>query len=106
MQNGDFRHLTVSISNTTADILAAVTGRRIRLIAAFLQVDNANTTVTLLSASTSLGAAIVATGDGFVLPANRYGWVQTASGEALRLTASGGNVKGFVVVQVLAAGDS
>lgn len=101
MLNGDYRYLAIAQSATTADLAAAVAGRRLRLVSLFLQVDTANATLTFLSGGTTIGSCVVNSGDGFVLPGNGAGWLQTAAGESLRLTVSAGAVKGFCTVQVL-----
>lgn len=100
----DVRRIAVSAS-TSGDntILAAVTGKRIRLIAAALTVAGAVNAKWQSSTAGDLSGVYVlsASGDGIVLPYNPAGWVETVAGEALELNLSGAvAVTGHVTVMV------
>ena len=83
-------------------VIAAVTGRSIRIVAAAIITTLANE-VKFLSASTAISATWpLGANGGLVLPYNDHGWVQTAEGEALNInlsvaTATGVHVEYIVV---------
>lgn len=93
-------------AGATTELVAAVTGKRIRVIAV---VANANVagTVTFKSATTAISGdfSLAATG-GFVLPpvpeesARYYGWMDTAAGEALNVTTVTCTLDGVLVYSV------
>lgn len=76
---------------TSGELVAAVTGKKIRVIALYATVA-ADTTVTLKSASTTTGtftttgAMTWKAGGGMVLPRDPDGHVETTSGEGLNVT--------------------
>lgn len=76
---------------TSGELVAAVTGKKIRVIALYATVA-ADTTVTLKSASTTTGtftttgAMTWKAGGGMVLPRDPDGHIETTSGEALNVT--------------------
>jgi len=83
-------------------VIAAVTGRSIRIVAAAIITTLANE-VKFLSAATAISATWpLGANGGLVLPYNDHGWVQTAAGEALNInlsvaTATGVHVEYIVV---------
>ena len=91
----------------TVEIVAAVTGSRIRILAAVFAGVGSSTGVILQSklagvAATDLTGSIRgATNVSIVLPYNPAGWVQTASGEAFDVTAVVGSVDGLVVYELV-----
>ncbi|HUU31023.1 MAG TPA: hypothetical protein VMY69_02880 [Phycisphaerae bacterium] len=88
------------------EIVAAVAGKRIRVVALMINANVAGT-VTLESATTAISGDInlAATG-GFVLPpvpeesARFYGWMDTAAGEALNATTVTCTIDGVLVFAV------
>lgn len=85
--------LNAAISLTaTGNIVAAVSGKRIRVLALHVQRDETDAdTVTVAchdgaSTTTNLSGALPKS---FVLPFNPEGWFDTLVGEALRLVLSG-----------------
>lgn len=76
---------------TSGELVAAVTGKKIRVIALYATVA-ADTTVTLKSATTTTGvftttgAMTIKAGGGMVLPRDPDGHVETTSGEGLNVT--------------------
>lgn len=70
-------------------LIAAVPGRRIRVISASVVAAGA-VAVKFLTGSTDLSSLkSLAANGGFVLPFNEHGWYETAVGEALNLNLSG-----------------
>jgi hypothetical protein len=65
----------------SADLIAAVTGKKIRVLA--LAANYASSTTLKLQSGGSTGLTGAMTGTSFVWPWNPAGWVQTASGEKL-----------------------
>lgn len=98
----DIRRIAVGES-TSGDktILAAQTGKKIRVVAVFLKVEGA-VTLQFKSGSTNMGGAIPwDADDAYVEPFNPAGWMETASGEALLLNLSASvDVNGHVVCLV------
>ena len=98
-----FASIDQSSAGTTS-IVAAVTGYRIRILAAVLTGVGSNITVTLQSASTQLtGELDGANTVGLVLPFNPAGWVQTEAGEAFQITSTNGAIHGCIVYDEVAA---
>lgn len=76
-------------------LVAAVAGKRIRVISLFLIGAGAVTTKFQSAATDLTGAMSNAANGGFVLPENKSGWFQTNVGEALNLNLGGAvNVAG------------
>ena len=90
-------------SATTTEIVAAVPGSRIRILAAVFTGVRSSITVTLKSASTQLtGEMDGANTVGLVLPYNPAGWVQTEAGEAFQITSTNGAINGCIVYEEVA----
>ena len=88
----------------TTSIVAAVTGYRIRILAAVFTGVGSGITVTLKSASTQLtGEMDGANAVGLVFPFNPAGWVQTEAGEAFQITSTNGAINGCIVYEEVAA---
>jgi|AGTN01.1.fsa_nt_gi hypothetical protein len=89
--------------STAADhaVLAGITGKRIRLVAAFLKCEG-SVSLTFKSGSTAISGVMPwADDDAFVLPECEAGWHETGVGEALNLTLSAAvAVNGTIVVMV------
>lgn len=80
----------------SGDLVAAVPGKRIRVLALFVCLATANTIKLQSGGSTDLTGAM--TGTQFNLGYNPHGWVQTAAGEKLNLVeGSGVQASGTVV---------
>jgi hypothetical protein len=70
------------------EIVAAVSGKVIRVLAASAVTTLANS-VSFLTAAVAISAASpLAANGGFVLPHNPYGWFNTVAGEALNVNLS------------------
>ena len=88
----------------TTSIVAAVTGYRIRILAAVFTGVGSSITVALKSASTQLTGEIAgATALNVILPYNPAGWVQTEAGEAFQITSTNGAINGCIVYDEVAA---
>lgn len=100
----DIKYASFSGTGTTS-IVSAVTGKRI-VVVSFLVTGTESGTITFKSASTALTGAMnlgIAGGmsgndtiSPLVGPYNPDGHFQTASGEALQVTASAGTAAGYV----------
>lgn len=91
--------ITTSASGATA-IVAAVTGKKIRVIA-YSVVANAAVNVKWQSGTTDVtGLKYLAANGGIVQGYNPAGWFQTASAEALNINLSGAVAVGGEVVYV------
>lgn len=76
------------------DVVAAVTGHRIRVLSLFVSASGAGA-VTFKSATTSLGAATFKAADAtFVLPDAANGWFDTTQGEKFTVSAGALTVTG------------
>lgn len=84
-------------------LVAAVTGKKIRVLACFLIMTGTAVTIRFESATggTALTGQMQPTqGGGFVLPYNPVGWFETLSGELLNLELSGAQSVDGVLVYV------
>lgn len=93
------QYASVAITDT-ADIVAAVTGSRIRVRSIFLVASGA---CTAIFKSGTGGTALTGTiklqdSGGFVLPENTGGWMQTAATTALNITLSTPTTVGGCIV--------
>jgi hypothetical protein len=93
----------VSASQTDSEIVAAVTGRRIRVLAVVLLCGATATTITFNSKGSGAGTAITfqfqnAANSGAVLGDNEKGWFETSLSEALTVTTGTGSTTGVQVV--------
>lgn len=91
--------IAVAAGTGQAELVAAVTGKKIRILAMIL-VAGADTTVTLQSASTALTGAIDETNLGSAgnWAFNPLGWCETAAGEALNaLRGASTSLNGLIV---------
>lgn len=79
------------------DIVAAVTGKRIRVIAMAVSLSGAGTIV-FKSASTDIGSIVAKAADPTtVLQWNPDGWFQTAASEKFAVTPSANTATGFIL---------
>jgi hypothetical protein len=89
----------------TLAAVAAVTGSRIRILAACLQSYSGSgaPTITFKSGTTQLSGEIDSTQViSIVLPYNPAGWMQTAEGEAFNIVSTNGAVNGMLVYEEVA----
>lgn len=92
---------------TDAEVLAALTGRRQRVLALSLQNGAAGaTSVTINTKPSGSGVAIsptwnLAASGGHALPFNPHGWFETAPGEGLALTTGAGATVGWLLTVVV-----
>ena len=93
--------LNQAASGTAQTLVAAVTGKRIRVLAAFAVAGATATNLTFNSASNAISPLLAnAANGGEVLPFNPAGWFQTVAGEALTVTTGAGSTTGIGVVYV------
>lgn len=86
----------IAASQSGAELVAAVPGKKIRVIYAFFTVGDTATDATFLSGSTAISHVIQnAANGGAVLGPNDRGWVETVAGEALNLTTGAGTDTGL-----------
>lgn len=83
----NYKRAKISTSTSGASLVAAVTGKKIQVMAAFIMAAG-DVDVTLNSASTALTGALpmAVDGNGFVLPFCGVPWIETVAGEALTVT--------------------
>lgn len=83
---------TVTASDTDEELVAAVTAKRIRIVALVSQCSSTATDVTFESSTTTRVHKIPAGANGGqVLPFNPSGWFQTGVGESLTCTTGAGS---------------
>jgi hypothetical protein len=95
----------VAVSQTDSSLVAAVTGKKLRVIALFVSGAGTATNVTLNSKGAGAGTAIsplIASGVNTqtVLPYLENGWFETNAGEALTVTTGTGSTTGIFVLYV------
>jgi len=89
---------TAATGNTS--LVAAVTGKKIRVLSATVISTLANS-VKFQSATTDVSATFpLAANGGFSLSENLGGWIQTASGEALNINLSVATSTGCIITYV------
>lgn len=91
----------VAQSQTDSALVAAVVGKKIRLLSLVMIAGGTATNVTFNTKPAGAGTAIscvCANGanGGAVLPRNRDGWLETNSGEGLSVTTGAGSSVGFM----------
>ena len=83
---------SVTASSTDTSLVAAVGGKKLRIIALVVQCGATATDITFESYTTTRKHKIPAGANGGqVLPTNEYGWFETASGESLTVTTGAGS---------------
>jgi hypothetical protein len=95
----------VAASQTDAEIVEAVAGKKIRVLAFFAVCGATATILTFNSKGAGAGVAIspnLANGanGGEVVGPNPWGWFETAVGEALTATTGAGSATGIQVVYI------
>lgn len=93
----------IAASTTDGEVVAAVSGKRIRVHALVFQCGGTATTATFNTKGTGAGSAISmqfqnGTNGGAVLPECETGWFQTVAGESLTLTTGTGSTTGVHVL--------
>jgi hypothetical protein len=82
----------------TEEIVAAVPGRRIRVLKAAFLCGDTDTTAIFKSASTQISPTFQnGANSGAVLPEAQLGWFETERGEALNVTLGAGSQTGVLV---------
>lgn len=94
--------VNVAPSQTDSPIVAAIVGKKIRVLAALLVAGATATNVTFTSKPSGAGTAIsqllaLAANGGAVLPFNPLGWWDTNVGEGLSVTTGTGATVGISV---------
>lgn len=83
---------TVAASDTDEELVAAVTSKKIRVIALVVQCAGTATTCTFESGGSTRKHKVPAGANGGqVLPPNPWGWFETAAGESLTVTTGAGS---------------
>lgn len=95
----------VSASQTDSSIIAAVSGKKIRVLAVVMVAGGTATNATFNTKPSGSGTAIsplFANGanGGAVLPFNRAGWFETGTNEGLTVTTGSGSATGILVIYV------
>lgn len=98
-----FAVANVTASQTDSSVVAAVTGKKIRVLSLVTRAGATATVITFNSKPAGAGVAISAAfangiNDGVVLPFSAEGWFETVAGEALTCTTGAGSTTGIQVV--------
>jgi hypothetical protein len=100
-----------NIASATTDgaVIAAVSGKKIRVLGFILQAGGTATTVVFNTKPGGAGTAVSAVFDllargGTSAPIHNYGWFETSSGEGLTVTTGTGSSVGVQVVYTLLPG--
>lgn len=88
----------IAAAQTDSSVIAAVTGKKIRVHAIAFVTGGTATTITMNSGSSAI-SCLFANGinGGAVLPYNPNGWFETAAGAALTATTGAGATTGIQV---------
>lgn len=92
----------ITASQTDSSVVAAVAGKKIRVIFLAIVSGGTATNVTFNSKGSGAGTAVSpllanAANGGAILPFNDNGWFETNSGEALTVTTGAGATTGILV---------
>jgi hypothetical protein len=91
----------VAASDTDEEIVAAVSGKKIRVLAVVAVAGGTATNLTFNSASAAISPLLAnGTNGGEVLPYNPHGWFQTVAGEALTVTTGAGSTTGILILYI------
>ena len=102
--NGNIKYASVNASSSgnTQLVAAPGAGQKIRIMSMVVVCGVAATSMKLQSGTTDITALFAfAANGGMVLNENRYGWFQTAAGEALNVNLSGANAVGVSITYLL-----
>jgi hypothetical protein len=87
-----FFSATVASGQTDSSLIAAVGGKKLRIIALAVQCAGTATTSTFESSTTTRIHKVPAGANGGqILPPNPWGWFETASGQSLTVTTGAGS---------------
>jgi hypothetical protein len=100
-----FAFVNVAASQTDAQVVAAVAGKKIRVLALVMVCGGTATTITFNTKPVGAGTAIsplFANGanGGAVIPFNPVGWFETSADQGLSATTGDGSATGVQVVYV------
>ena len=100
-----FAFVNVAASQTDSSVVAAVTSKKIRILALYAVAGATATDLTFNTKPAGAGSAISAkfansANGGEILPFSSIGWFETASGEGLAVTTGAGSTTGIGVVYV------
>lgn len=97
-----YKLANIAAAQTNSAIVAAVTSKKIRVVAAIAVCGGTATNFTFTSGSSGAISALFANGanGGFTLPFNPLGWFETVAGEALNATTGAGATTGVSVVYI------
>lgn len=96
--------INVAASQTDTSLVAAITGKKIRVLAVVInQGDTTPSTVVFNSKGSGAGTAKsptfkAAANGGFVIPFSPEGWFETNAGEGLTVSTGSGSTTGILVV--------
>jgi len=100
-ESPQYAKANIAASQTASELVAAVPGKKIRVLACAFVCGATGTNATLNSASTAISCLFAnAANGGAVLPLNPLGWMETSEGEALTLTTGAGSTTGIQVIYV------
>lgn len=97
------KHLSGTVAASTADatLVAAVAGKKIRLLSLHLDCAGTATVATLQSNATAiLGPFNNAASEQTVLPYHPHGWKETTAGGALKMTTGAGATTSWAVTYI------
>ncbi len=96
-----FAKANIAAAQTDSSVVAAVTGKKLRVQAVVFVAGATATTITFNSASTAISCLFAnAANGGAALPFNPCGWFETVAGEALTATTGAGATTGIQVQYV------
>lgn len=101
-QNGPcavkYAFANIAAGQTAASLVAAVTGKKIRVISLVMVTGGTATNSTFNSASAAI-SMLFANGvnGGAALPLNEHGYFETSPGEALTVTTGAGSTTGYQI---------
>jgi len=96
-----FAFANIAASQTASSLVAAVTGKKIRVLSVYAVAGGTATNLTFNSASSAISALFAnAANGGEVLPFSPIGWFETVAAEALTVTTGAGSTTGIGVVYV------
>lgn len=87
-------------ASATTEVVAAVSLRKIRVIALAVVAGDTATDLTFKSGSTAISCLFANAANGGELGVNIHGWFETAAGAALNVTTDTGSTTGVLVTYV------
>lgn len=91
----------VAQSQTDSSMVAAVTGKKIRVLSIAMVAGGTATDATFNSGSTAISCLFAnAANGGAVLPFNEHGWFETVAGAALTVTTGAGSTTGIQLTYI------